>query len=134
MAEHKEAIESKKAIEQKIAELNTLIESLDRELNQAQLELDDAEDYFVKVSDAYEARFQNRVMEDEATGIKVEAEIAGEAKLKVVDTGSTMNVILKDQFGKDYEILGNYDIVRSEERRVGKECLRLCRSRWSPYH
>ena len=26
------------------------------------------------------------------------------------------------------------DIIRSEERRVGKECLRLCRSRWSPYH
>ena len=25
-------------------------------------------------------------------------------------------------------------IARSEERRVGKECLRLCRSRWSPYH
>ena len=25
-------------------------------------------------------------------------------------------------------------IGRSEERRVGKECLRLCRSRWSPYH
>ena len=25
-------------------------------------------------------------------------------------------------------------LVRSEERRVGKECLRLCRSRWSPYH
>ena len=29
------------------------------------------------------------------------------------------------------KVLG-YD--RSEERRVGKECLRLCRSRWSPYH
>jgi type I restriction enzyme R subunit len=27
---------------------------------------------------------------------------------------------------------GNGD--RSEERRVGKECRRLCRSRWSPYH
>ena len=26
------------------------------------------------------------------------------------------------------------DLPRSEERRVGKECLRLCRSRWSPYH
>ena len=24
--------------------------------------------------------------------------------------------------------------VRSEERRVGKECRALCRSRWSPYH
>jgi ATP-dependent Clp protease ATP-binding subunit ClpB len=25
-------------------------------------------------------------------------------------------------------------VGRSEERRVGKECRRLCRSRWSPYH
>ena len=24
--------------------------------------------------------------------------------------------------------------MRSEERRVGKECRALCRSRWSPYH
>ena len=24
--------------------------------------------------------------------------------------------------------------LRSEERRVGKECQTLCRSRWSPYH
>ena len=27
-----------------------------------------------------------------------------------------------------------YEIDRSEERRVGKECLSVCRSRWSPYH
>src|SRR3546814_20404102 len=25
-------------------------------------------------------------------------------------------------------------IGRSEERRVGKECVSTCRSRWSPYH
>src|SRR3546814_14468098 len=25
-------------------------------------------------------------------------------------------------------------IVRSEKRRVGKECVSTCRSRWSPYH
>src|SRR3546814_12975580 len=25
-------------------------------------------------------------------------------------------------------------ITRSEERRVGKECVSTCRSRWSPYH
>ena len=25
-------------------------------------------------------------------------------------------------------------LMRSEERRVGKECVSLCRSRWSPYH
>ena len=27
-----------------------------------------------------------------------------------------------------------YKKVRSEERRVGKECTEQCRSRWSPYH
>src|SRR3546814_18034933 len=26
------------------------------------------------------------------------------------------------------------DVRRSEERRVGKECVSTCRSRWSPYH
>ena len=25
-------------------------------------------------------------------------------------------------------------VLRSEERRVGKECQSVCRSRWSPYH
>jgi zinc protease len=30
--------------------------------------------------------------------------------------------------------LVNETFGRSEERRVGKECRRLCRSRWSPYH
>src|SRR3546814_14278738 len=26
------------------------------------------------------------------------------------------------------------DVMRSEERRVGKECVSTCRSRWSPSH
>src|SRR3546814_5180115 len=30
------------------------------------------------------------------------------------------------------ELLATVD--RSEERRVGKECVSTCRSRWSPYH
>src|SRR3546814_10015195 len=29
---------------------------------------------------------------------------------------------------------GLYRTMRSEERRVGKECVSTCRSRWSPYH
>src|SRR3546814_13389569 len=28
----------------------------------------------------------------------------------------------------------DHDLERSEERRVGKECVSTCRSRWSPYH
>src|SRR3546814_18603742 len=27
-----------------------------------------------------------------------------------------------------------HPLERSEERRVGKECVSTCRSRWSPYH
>src|SRR3546814_4499066 len=36
-----------------------------------------------------------------------------------------------------YAVVGALDrgaTVRSEERRVGKECVSTCRSRWSPYH
>ena len=33
-----------------------------------------------------------------------------------------------------YSCLLREDGGRSEERRVGKECPSLCRSRWSPYH
>ena len=32
------------------------------------------------------------------------------------------------------EIEHEVEKVRSEERRVGKECKSQCRSRWSPYH
>jgi hypothetical protein len=31
-------------------------------------------------------------------------------------------------------VIESFGHHRSEERRVGKECRRLCRSRWSPYH
>src|SRR3546814_4363167 len=31
-------------------------------------------------------------------------------------------------------VLGSRAARRSEERRVGKECVSTCRSRWSPYH
>ena len=32
------------------------------------------------------------------------------------------------------DVWGEGEMIRSEERRVGKECVSLCRSRWSPYH
>src|SRR3546814_18252019 len=36
---------------------------------------------------------------------------------------------LTDDFDADFGVA-----ERSEERRVGKECVSTCRSRWSPYH
>src|SRR3546814_2911464 len=38
------------------------------------------------------------------------------------------------EFDKLVANAGTPVIVRSEERRVGKECVSTCRSRWSPYH
>ena len=37
---------------------------------------------------------------------------------------------IRDQFEYIFVNDGSTDLLRSEERRVGKEC----RSRWSPYH
>src|SRR3546814_4670989 len=34
----------------------------------------------------------------------------------------------------DLDQLASHEFGRSEERRVGKECVSTCRSRWSPYH
>src|SRR3546814_12697249 len=31
-------------------------------------------------------------------------------------------------------LISGISLVRSEERRVGKECVSTCRSRWAPYH
>src|SRR3546814_14748378 len=38
--------------------------------------------------------------------------------------------------GGKYPLLASahMSVIRSEERRVGKECVSTCRSRWSPYH
>src|SRR3546814_4807404 len=36
--------------------------------------------------------------------------------------------------GSDGKVEAFWSHARSEERRVGKECVSTCRSRWSPYH
>src|SRR3546814_6904354 len=41
----------------------------------------------------------------------------------------------QDRLGLGCVLRSGYAIrKRSEERRVGKECVSTCRSRWSPYH
>ena len=56
-----------------------------------------------------------------------------EAVQQVVGAGATKLVFnLEDVTAMDSSGVG--ELVRSEERRVGKECNGQCRSRWSPYH
>src|SRR3546814_15846107 len=45
--------------------------------------------------------------------------------------GDTLQVV--EWEGLKVVILICLDVERSEERRVGKECVSTCRSRWSPY-
>src|SRR3546814_12555381 len=40
---------------------------------------------------------------------------------------------VRNSYGPD-ATLGDMTGSRSEERRVGKECVSTCRSRWAPYH
>src|SRR3546814_4989591 len=47
--------------------------------------------------------------------------------------GSTSGILkFAKEFAGDTLIVSTWR--RSEERRVGKECVSTCRSRWSPYH
>src|SRR3546814_13684762 len=46
--------------------------------------------------------------------------------VQAVAAGSGHSMMLKTD--------GSLWMVRSEERRVGKECVSTCRSRWSAYH
>src|SRR3546814_11161686 len=41
---------------------------------------------------------------------------------------------LEPIFFDHLEVYRGANALRSEERRVGKECVSTCRSRWSPYH
>ena len=57
-----------------------------------------------------------------------------EAQSLVKRFGSIIAVNDVSFTARDGEITGLLGPNRSEERRVGKECIAWCRSRWSPYH
>src|SRR3546814_20546903 len=56
------------------------------------------------------------------------ARLRGEGRLWIIFREILPNTLspLLAEFGLRF--------ARSEERRVGKECVSTCRSRWSPYH
>src|SRR3546814_14876359 len=52
--------------------------------------------------------------------------VAGFWIARAIGQEHAVGIELEDLFGRG--------LRRSEERRVGKECVSTCRSRWSPYH
>src|SRR3546814_12180958 len=69
-------------------------------------------------------------------GFAVFGEVPGPATLlgAVVIVGAAVYIARREAAQAPARPAGDRTPVRSEERRVGKECVRTCRSRWSPYH
>src|SRR3546814_19969751 len=66
------------------------------------------------------------------------AKSRADADVDVVENLQTVGMPAAVDRGRDLHRFGRCgdDVggVRSEERRVGKECVSTCRSRWSPYN
>src|SRR3546814_4218273 len=56
------------------------------------------------------------------------------ARAYILEKGMIVHQASSKDLLDDTETQHRYLSVRSEERRVGKECVSTCRSRWSPYH
>src|SRR3546814_20996064 len=72
-----------------------------------------------------DARAQRR----ESRYVGGRARTARAARLRFPDGRGRGDELARLSGGIEYR-----DLRRSEERRVGKECVSTCRSRWSPYH
>src|SRR3546814_3344854 len=105
--------------------------------------------FFFKQKTAYEMRISDwssdvcssdlfgRQRREELVGARLPAERAPARKAMLpVERERTGDRVLKRfghaaALGREHVERAGY---RSEERRVGKECVSTCRSRWSPYH
>src|SRR3546814_16111964 len=62
----------------------------------------------------------------------------GYLKTRIADGESSIDIMNRTQGNPDYVLVKPWlqlpSNCRSEERRVGKECVSTCRSRWSTYH
>src|SRR3546814_10323749 len=100
--------------------------------------------FFFKQKTAYEMRISDWSSDVCSSDLQLYAERDQEAQRRELAMASTglevgaapaQSITLEDGTPAPGEELPSVQgIDRSEERRVGKECVSTCRSRWSPYH
>src|SRR3546814_7644953 len=86
--------------------------------------------FFFKQKTAYEMRIS-----DWSSDV-CSSDLLGSARMKVSETWlrEWCNPPLDTAGIAERLTMAGIEVGRSEERRVGKECVSTCRSRWSPYH
>src|SRR3546814_20235250 len=75
----------------------------------------------------------------DSSGQAVKRSLKGEAVIIEANSRTYYALLGKPDEPEYGQKVANYALLplvpeRSEERRVGKECVSTCRSRWSPYH
>src|SRR3546814_1987523 len=78
--------------------------------------------FLFKQKTAYELRISDWSADVCSSDLRASSQFLGEALLELLDW---------QEAPVSPQVLSKR---RSEERRVGKECVSTCRSRWSPYH
>src|SRR3546814_9113317 len=87
--------------------------------------------FFFKQKTAYEMRISDWSSDVCSSDLTLDPLATG---LLIICTGR-MTKRIEEFMGLEKEYTGKFVLgKRSEERRVGKECVSTCRSRWSPYH
>src|SRR3546814_7427850 len=84
--------------------------------------------FFFKQKTAYEMRISD--WSSDVCSSDLGEPRAGLLHEALVDADVQQRALSRDALAVDDVELAE----RSEERRVGKECVSTCRSRWSPYH
>src|SRR3546814_2178374 len=85
--------------------------------------------FFFKQKTAYEMRISDWSSDVCSSDLCVNHDVAGDRR------GHTEEPIFRGTLDREIGGAGTgREDGRSEERRVGKECVSTCRSRWSPYH